>query len=161
MSEPQVHDVTPDTLPLLEAGLKLLAADLGDPYETDSATLHDAMFGPNPSCAAAIVTDAGDALIGAALYSPVFSTVQGGAGVYVSDLWVSPDLRGHGLGPLLLCHVASRAQTLWKARFLRLISYAENLRARAFYARLGFDDHINDLVLQLSGDGLEKLKERR
>ena len=98
-----------------------------------------------------------DAVLGAALYAPVTSTAAGGTGVYVSDLWVAEAARGRALGPALLRHVAARAQQLWDARFLRLVSYRTNDRARRFYTRLGFVEKHDELVLQLSGDAFDQI----
>jgi len=158
MTRSTLSDVTPDTLPLLETALARLSADLGDRHHVDTATLHAALFGPVPACYAVLALDADAALRGAALYSPVMSTTMGSAGAYVSDLWVTEAARGQALGQHLLAHVAHRAHALWQARFVRLVSYAANTRARAFYARLGFAENHDEVVLQLSGDALDQLK---
>ncbi|QGX99080.1 N-acetyltransferase [Roseovarius faecimaris] len=151
-------DATPAHVPLLQAGLAALSAELGDPHRIEEGVLHSALFAPKPACHGVLALDADDALEAVALFSPVVSTSTGGAGAYVSDLWVAEHMRGSGLGYALLCHVAQRAQTFWQARFIRLVSYAHNMGARGFYARLGFVEKGDDLVLQLSGEAFEHLE---
>lgn len=157
MPELQLSDVTPATLPLLQAALERLSAELGDAHRMGPETLRAALFGPHPACYAVLALGRDDAVMGAALYSPAVSTITGGAGTYVSDLWVAAPARGQACGRRLLAHVARRSQRLWQARFIRLVSYAANHRARAFYCGLGFAEKPEELVLQLSGDALEQL----
>ena len=152
-----VCDVTPENLTLLETALAQLAADLGDPYRAGRDALRAALFASPPVCHGVLALGADHALLGAALFSPVMSTSAGGAGVYVSDLWVAQSARGKSLGRDLLHQVAGRAQTVWDARFMRLVSYATNPAAGAFYDRLGFSQKPGDMVLQISGTAFEKL----
>jgi len=155
-----IHHVTPRHIHQLIAGLQALAKDLNDPFEISEATLSDGLFGPFPSCAAALALGPEDMLGGVVLFSPVMSTSLGGAGAYVSDLWVAQDVRNQSLGPRLLHHVAHRAARLWQARFIRLVSYDNNHSARAFYARNGFADHSDERVLSLQGKELDALMAR-
>jgi ribosomal protein S18 acetylase RimI-like enzyme len=79
----------------------------------------------------------------------VFSTVRGGAGLYVSDLWVAPEARSAGLGHRLLKAAEARAAEAWGAGFLRLTVYDDNPRARAFYDRLGFHSDPRETPLAI------------
>lgn len=153
------QSVTPEALPLLEAGLKALAADLGDPYALDAEGLRRALFGPHPSSHGLLARGADHALWGVALYSPVLSTATGGAGVYVSDLWVAEAARGRGLGASLLSQVGARAAAMWEAKFIKLMSYAGNSRARAFYARMGFAERPDELPLLVPLEALKQTEE--
>lgn len=157
MTSEKFRDVTPENQPLLERALRQLAVDLDDPYKIDSEALHCALFGAHPTCHAALVLGQDETLHGAALYSPVVSTTAGGAGAYISDLWVNKDARGRKLGRKLIAHVALRAKSLWQARFIRLVSYNSNTRAKDFYTSLGFSARPKELVLQLPIDGIETL----
>jgi len=148
--------ITPETLPLLFQSLKNLAADLNDDFTTCETELHAALFGPSPTCNALLALQ--DARVfGAALFSPVFSTVRGGAGAYVSDLWVAPEARGQALGTGLLAAVAERTRSDWNASFIKLISYSDNDEALRFYARLGFAPLRGETGLTLSGAPLAAL----
>jgi ribosomal protein S18 acetylase RimI-like enzyme len=83
-----------------------------------------------------------------------------GAGVYVSDLWVSEATRGKGLGRRLLRAVADDAGRSG-ARFLKLVVYDDNPDARAFYDRLGFSASQGETILTLDETGLAALKDDR
>lgn len=159
MPDLRIHDVTPDSLPLLCAALEQLSADLGDTHRADSRAMSAALFSPFPACRGVLATGADGALFGAALFSPVMSTTRGAPGAYVSDLWVAPAARGQALGRGLLAHVAARAEQLWQACYIRLISYDDNPRALRFYTRLGFETPAGETALLLGPAGFAKLKE--
>lgn len=151
-------DVETGHLALVQAGLAALSAELGDEHRIDKDALHAALFAPQPACHGVLALGAARDLQAVALFSPVVSTTAGSAGAYVSDLWVAHKMRGSGLGKALLRHIAARARTLWQARFIRLVNYAPNARAHAFYSRLGFVENDGERVLQLSGDAFERFK---
>ena len=62
-----------------------------------SRELGDTHWGENPVCRATLA-ETEDEVVGVALYSPYVSTVFGSAGIYVSDLWTAPSVRGKGVG---------------------------------------------------------------
>ncbi len=129
---------------------------MGDTHRATEADLLRAGFGPQPAFHAALAEQAGE-VVGAALYAPLFSSTTGGAGAYVSDLWVAEGLRGQGLGERLLAFVRDQAATDWGAIFLKLAVYDDNPRAEAFYARLGFTLHDGVRYLMLKGAPLEAM----
>ena len=122
----------------LEAALRALSAEIAEDYATDSAALVQAVLGDRPA-AHGLLALGGDQTLGAALYSPVFSTVRGAAGVYVSDLWVSAQARGQGLGARLLAQIAREGAARWRATWLKLAVYDHSEDAQVFYQRLGFE----------------------
>lgn len=136
----------------LDAALAALAKDLGDPYRATPAGLARAGWGQVPAFRAQLAED-GAVLAGLALYSPGLSTVRGGPGVNVSDLWVAPAHRSGGLGRLLLAAAFADAARLWGACFLRLQVYDRTPEARRFYDRLGFVPSTGhtDLILDEAG----------
>jgi ribosomal protein S18 acetylase RimI-like enzyme len=85
--------------------------------------------------------------------------LRGGAGVYVSDLWVAPEARGSGLGRRLLGAVREDADRVWGVCFLKLAAYVDNPASLAFYARLGFLHHEHERYLTLDAAGLAALGE--
>ncbi len=141
----------------LDTALRHLSDHIGDTHATTPDRLREAGFGANPTFRG-LLAETGDTVVGAALYSPVFSTVQAGAGVYVSDLWVAPSTRGQGLGRRLLNAIADDAATVWSVRFLKLVVYDDNAEARAFYDRLGFSASQGETILTLGEAGLTALK---
>jgi ribosomal protein S18 acetylase RimI-like enzyme len=130
-----IREAGPADMPALHRALAALSADLGDSHQAGPAALAAACQGPR---AFALALIAGHGPQGAALAAPVFSTTRGGAGAYVSDLWVAPERRGGGLGRALLAEVARIGARRWGAHFLKLSVYDRAAGARAFYARLGF-----------------------
>jgi GNAT superfamily N-acetyltransferase len=134
--------------PALNAALARLSADLGDAHRADTADLVAAGWGENPAFRAQLALS-GAQTVGIALYSPLFSTVRGGAGIYVSDLWVAPGKRSGGLGRQLLAAALADGRDRWAARFIKLAVYDGSPDARRFYDRLGFAPlaGLSDLIL--------------
>ncbi|AVO36902.1 GNAT family N-acetyltransferase [Pukyongiella litopenaei] len=141
----------------LDAALAALAGDLGDPYRATPAGLERAGWGRAPAFRAQIA-EAGTDLAGLALYSPGLSTVMGGPGLYVSDLWVAPGHRSDGLGQRLLAAAFADAAHVWGACFLRLQVYDRSPAARRFYDRLGFVPSTGHTDLFLDEAGCAALK---
>ncbi len=139
----------------LDTALRHLAQTLGDPYNTDLDGLTEAGFGASPSFAAVLALDEQDAIVGLAMFSPVFSTVKGGRGVYVSDLWVAPQMRGRGLGPRLIAGVAAADGG---PGFIKLAVYDSSPGARRFYDRMGFVPMAGETIMILNETGLDALK---
>lgn len=158
MQSLRIETVTPQTLPLLDMALQALSRDLGDTHRMAMPVLEEALFGATPACRAlvALKNDNHGEPLGAAL----ISTTTGGAGVFVSDLWVADSVRNRSVGVRLLAEVLRLAEALWQARFIRLANYDHNPRALSFYRKLGFDSHVNETMLTLRGAGLDKLKEQ-
>ncbi|MGP9790543.1 GNAT family N-acetyltransferase [Roseinatronobacter sp. NSM] len=148
-----------DDLARLETALRTLSADIGECYATDSATLARGLLGAQPA-AHGLLALQGDQTLGAALYSPVFSTVRGGAGAYVSDLWVSAQARGQGLGARLLAQVARAGAAQWQATWLKLAVYDHSHSAQAFYQRLGFAPTQGMQEMRLGPQGVADLIKR-
>jgi ribosomal protein S18 acetylase RimI-like enzyme len=141
--------------PRLNAALAQLSAALGDTHRASVAQLAEAGWGATPLFRAQLAEEAGE-VVGAAMYSPVFSTALGGPGAYVSDLWVAEAARGQGLGPRLLRAAFADAAQEWGAIFLRLVTGRDNTRARAFYARMGFEEATGDVLLLLTAERLRQ-----
>jgi ribosomal protein S18 acetylase RimI-like enzyme len=137
MEEIAFRRVTEAELAPLEEALAALSADLGDAHAPQQAQLARAVLGPAPSAHGLLAVREGRTM-GAALFSPVYSTVRAAAGVHVSDLWVAPQARGHGLGRALLAEVARAGAGLWAADWLKLAVYDHSRESQAFYRRLGF-----------------------
>jgi len=113
-------------------------------------------FGANPQFRALIAECDGQPA-GFALFFGYYSTWRG-AGLYLEDLFVRPELRGRGIGKALLARVA-RAAELEGRGFLRWTVLDWNETAIGMYSALGahFLDHWR--IALLTGDGLRKLAE--
>lgn len=95
--------------------------------------------------------------LGLALFFPVFSTTRGKPGVYLQDLWVSPDCRGAGLGSRMLQQVVAHAASQWQAAYVELMVHSHNEDADRFYRRYGFIERSHDRHLTLDGAAFESL----
>lgn len=137
-------------------GLQSLAADLGDAFNASAAQVQNALFGPHPATRAQLAFE-GEVLVGLAYYSPMFSTMLGTAGCFVSDLWSHKTARGQGLGVLLLAAVQADAAADWGGGFIKLAAYRDNAAALAFYRKLGFEVLGDEHALRLSGAALRAL----
>lgn len=147
-------------LPQLDAALASLSHEIGDPHRTGVEELGRALFG-TPTLAWALVAVAAHGLAGAVLFAPVFSTVRGGPGMFVSDLWVDPAHRGAGLGASLIGSAAERAGGLWGACFMRLAVHDANERAQGLYQRLGFEPVGAETAMVLAGEAFEQVRRTR
>ncbi len=145
---PDIRLATPEDLHKVDEMLRRLARDLDDPYRATLAGLQHALFSDAPPCFAMLADHDGTAC-GIGLAAPVYSTMRGGCGVYVSDLWVSDEKRGMGIGAQILSEIAGHAAAIWHARFLKLAVYAENTRAQKFYETLGFDAITGETVMTI------------
>ena len=100
-----------------------------------------------------VVADEDGKLAGACLGLMTFSTWRGARGLYIVDLFVVPDARGHNVGLLLLKESARRAAARGAA-FIKLEVDQSNPSAERFYDRLGFKKKPQDRLLFLEQDQL-------
>lgn len=152
----RIRAATAEDMARLNAAMRALSQALGDPHRATDEDLRRAGFGPHPAFHA-LLAEEGAALIGAAIFSPTFSTVRGMAGAYVSDLWVAEGHRGRRLGAGLLAAIRDRGRALWGAGYLRVPVYNDNARAQAFYGRLGFAPSDHETIVVLDGAALADL----
>lgn len=143
----------------LDHALRALSHDLDDTHVASADDLDRAGFGKGGAFGAMLAFQS-DRPVGAAIFTPIFSTTLGGPGAYVSDLWVAVAVRGGGLGKRLLAATAREAHSRWGSGFIRLAVYDDNPRAIAFYRRLGFALREGEVGLILSGDCLAGLGEQ-
>ncbi|WP_127560063.1 GNAT family N-acetyltransferase [Nioella ostreopsis] len=157
MDDVTIRPVDTADIPMLDTALRTLSGDLGDTHRAHVDALRQAGFGPCPAFHALLALS-GDRARGVVMFSPVFSTVRGMPGLYVSDLWVSDAARGTGLGRRLLAAATARAGALWGAGYLRLDVYDSSPEALGFYTKLGLAPLEGQRTLALSGAGFDKLK---
>jgi GNAT superfamily N-acetyltransferase len=125
-------------------------------YTTDDDIARDG-FGASPQFRALIAEWNGQPA-GFALFFSYYSTWRG-AGLYLEDLFVRPEFRGHGLGTALLARVAKIAEQEGRG-FIKWSVLDWNQPAIAMYRAMGgeFLDEWRDVLLM--GDGLHKLAEK-
>ena len=121
----------------------------------DEASLERFLFGEHP-VAEALIAEFQTTPIGFALYFATFSTFVGRPGLYLEDLYVRPDMRGKGVGTLLLQHVARLARERGCGR-LEWSVLNWNKPAIRFYEALGARAMDDWTVYRLTDDHLSKL----
>ena len=152
-----IRPATPADLPLIAALIRELAdyERLAHEVRFAEEELGRHLFGPRPMAEVAIGEVAGVAQ-GFALFFHNFSTFEGRPGIYLEDLFVRPEARGHGLGKALLTHLAKLAVERGCAR-LEWSVLDWNEPAIGFYKKLGARPMEEWTVMRVDGEGLEQL----
>ncbi|KQR55552.1 GNAT family N-acetyltransferase [Acidovorax sp. Leaf160] len=113
------------------------------------------LFCAEPAVFGLICLD-GDQPVGFAVYFFNFSTWQGRHGLYLEDLYVSPECRGKGAGKALLQHLARIAVARDCGRFeWSVLDW--NTPSIAFYDSLGAKPQTEWIRYRLTGDALQAL----
>jgi GNAT superfamily N-acetyltransferase len=121
----------------------------------DPALLEKHLFGPRPY-AEAIVAEAGDELIGFALFFHNYSTWLTRPGLYLEDLYVKPERRGLGAGKALLARLARIAVSRGCGR-MEWSVLTWNEPAIGFYKALGAVPMDDWRTYRLTGGALAAL----
>ena len=156
-----LRPATPVDIPQILAFVRDLAAYEREPdavHATEADLLRDG-FGPTKRfhCIIAELNESGAAIpAGFALYFYNYSTWRGHAGIYLEDLYVSPEHRGKGIGKALLTRVAAIAVTEGCPRFeWSVLDW--NTPSIDFYHQLGAVMKSEWKGMQVSGDALVTL----
>ena len=128
---------------------------LPNEVETDEDMIAETLFGDSPK-AFCLICDIDDEPVGFAIYFYNYSTWKGKYGIYLEDLFVSPEHRGKGAGKALLIHIARVAVANNCGRFewsvldwnTPSIDFYTSLGARAMH---GWD------IYRVDGKNLENL----
>jgi GNAT superfamily N-acetyltransferase len=116
---------------------------------------HRVLFCESPRAYAVMCRD-GDIPIGFALYFYNFSTWLGRHGLYLEDLYVTPEHRGKGAGKALLQHLAGIAVAEGCGRFeWSVLDW--NQPAIDFYESMGAKPQSEWVGYRLTGEALEAL----
>jgi GNAT superfamily N-acetyltransferase len=119
---------------------------------------HRVLFCESPRAYAVMCRD-GDVPIGFALYFYNFSTWLGRHGLYLEDLYVTPEHRGKGAGKALLQHLAGIAVAEGCGRFeWSVLDW--NQPAIDFYESMGAKPQSEWVGYRLTGEALQALASR-
>jgi GNAT superfamily N-acetyltransferase len=121
--------------------------------------LAEHLFGARPM-AEVVIGEVDGKAQGFALFFHNFSTFEGKPGIYLEDLFVRPDARGHGLGKALLKHLAGLAIARGCAR-LEWWVLDWNAPAIGFYQKLGARPMDDWTVMRVDGLALAGLAARK
>ncbi len=155
-----IRSATPADVPQILQFVHDLAAYEREPDKVvaTQADLHAALFS-SPPAVECVIAEIGGKPIGFALFFHNYSTWTGWRGIYLEDLYVSPEARGLGTGKALLAHVAGVAVARGCKRFeWSVLDW--NTPAIGFYKSLGAQPMEDWTVYRLEGDALECLAEQ-
>jgi GNAT superfamily N-acetyltransferase len=119
--------------------------------------LERALFSDKPECEARLMFyEDVEEPVGFALFFHNFSTFLGKPGLYLEDVFVKPEYRGHGLGRALLIHLAGLAVERGCGRFeWSVLDW--NVDAQGFYQKLGATVMPDWRITRVTGEALERL----
>lgn len=152
-----VREAQKDDIPAIVLLIREFAEfeKLTDWCEVTDNDLQSAIFGEK-SFVRALVAMAGNRYAGYALFFPVFKSFRGERSIFLEDLYITPDLRGNGLGLVMLREVAKYAS---KCGYTRMDWQALkwNDAAINFYKNLGAETDDENFDLRLRGAAFIRL----
>ncbi len=151
---------TRDDIALIAQFIRALAdyEKLLDEVRLDEGVLAEKLFGPRPY-AEVLIGEIDGQPQGFALFFHNFSTFEGRPGIYLEDLFVTPEARGSGLGTALLAELARLAVDRDCAR-LEWSVLDWNEPSIGFYKALGAKPMDEWTVFRLDGAALTNLATR-
>jgi GNAT superfamily N-acetyltransferase len=152
-----IRPATPDDVPAILTFIRELAAFEREPdavLATEADLLRDGWG--KPARFTAIIADFDGVAAGFALYFTTYSTWRGHHGIRLEDLYVTPALRGHGIGKALLARLARIAVDQGCPR-LEWDVLEWNESAIAVYHRIGAKVLTEWRIMRLAGEPLAAL----
>jgi len=152
-----IRSASPDDVPAIHRLVRELAEyeRSADQVVASPDDLRRALSGEQPAVFAHVAVHDG-AVAGFALWFLNFSTWTGRHGIYLEDLYVTPELRGHGYGKALLAELARICVERGYARFEWAV-LDWNAPAIGFYRALGAAAMDEWTVQRLAGPALHAL----
>ena len=156
MSNLTIRPAEPSDIPQILQFVHELAVYEKEPdaVEATEADLQRALFGQNANVFG-LIAELDAKPVGFAVYFFNFSTWLGRNGIYLEDLYVTPETRGHGVGKALLHELAKIAV----ARNCGRVEWSVlnwNEPAIQFYRSIGAGPQDEWTVYRLTGDALQK-----
>jgi diamine N-acetyltransferase len=154
-----IRPAEPGDEALVLAFIRALAEyeSLLDKVVATEATVHAALFGPNPRLFCDIAEWNGEPA-GFTVWFYNYSTFLARHGLYIEDLFVKPEFRERGIGKALLVNLASRAVAEGCGRLEWMVLDWNGL-AIEFYETLGARPVEGWTVFRVQGNALKKLAE--
>lgn len=154
MDDITIRAATPEDVPLIIRFIRELAdyeKALHEAIATEKQ-LHDALFCENPRVES-VICNVNGTPAGFALYFYSFSTWLGQHGLFLEDLYVTPDHRGAGAGKALLKYLAKKAVDEGCGRFeWNVLDW--NQPAIDFYEAFGAQPQNEWVGYRLTGSAL-------
>ena len=150
----RIAAATEDDVPIILKLIKDLATYEKLPHAVTEAALRDSLF--RKRAAETFIAYADEEPAAYAMFFQTFSTFKGLPGMYLEDLYVEERFRGHGIGRLLLAHLARIAVGRGCARMdWAVLDW--NAPAIGFYKTLGAAPVDDWTIFRLKGEPLRKL----
>jgi GNAT superfamily N-acetyltransferase len=159
MSDPRLHirPATPDDVPIILGFIHELAIYEREPsavVATEADLLRDG-WGEPPRFTA-LIAEYDSMPAGFALYFTTYSTWRGHHGIRLEDLYVTPTLRGHGIGKALLSRLARIAVDQGCPR-MEWDVLEWNEPAIAFYRSIGANIMTEWRIMRVADESLSAL----
>ena len=153
----RIEPATPGDVTLVLSFIKGLAEyeGLADEVVATEEDLQESLFGSHPSAEAVIAYREAEA-VGVAVFCPHFSTFTGRPSLYLEDIFVLPEWRGHGVGRALMVYGGSLAKARGNPR-MEWSVLDWNEPAIKFYENLGARRVHGLSIYRLTGEALERL----
>ncbi len=151
-----IREAAPSDVPALDALIRELALyeRAPDAVEATPEDLGAALFGPDPRVFCHVAESQGH-VVGMALWYVTYSTWKGRHGIWLEDLYVTPDQRGRGAGQALLRTLAAECVARGYPR-LEWWVLDWNEPSIGFYRSLGAVPQDEWTVFRLDGEALQR-----
>jgi GNAT superfamily N-acetyltransferase len=156
-----IRQATEQDVPLILSFIRQLAEyeRLSHEAAMTEEILRESLFGPRPY-AEVLLGYADEKPVAFAVFFHNFSTFLGRPGLYLEDLFVIPDMRGHGFGKAMLVELARIARERNCGRFeWSVLDWNES--AIGFYKKLGAVPMEDWRIMRVTGKALERLATTR
>lgn len=156
-SKLEIRFAKPDDVGTILGFIRELATFEREPdavVATEAGLLRDGWGAP--ARFTALIAELEGVAAGFALYFTTYSTWRGHHGIRLEDIYVSPKLRGHGIGKALLARLARIAVDEGCPRLeWDVLNWNES--AIAVYERIGAEKLTEWSIMRLSGESLQAL----
>lgn len=160
MADHAIRPATPDDADTIHRFITELAIYEKEPdaVEATPDSLRGQLASDDPPFEC-VIAEVDGAAVGFALFFRSYSTWTGRPGLYLEDLYVTPDERGKGLGAALLTHLSAVAvQRGWARVDWQVLDW--NKPAIDFYESVGADIRRDWYPCRLDGDALAAMAHR-
>lgn len=147
-----IRTANENDVPAIFALIKELAEfeKLADQIKTTENELHKTLFGDDRFVEILLAEVSGQ-IVGQALFFNNFSTFLGKPGIYLEDLYVKPEMRGKGIGKMLLDKIISIAKERNYGRVeWSVLNWNES--AIDFYKKIGAEPLDDWTLFRLTSD---------
>jgi len=156
MKNLNIRPAEPADTPLILRFIKELAEyeKLAHEVVATKEILDETLFGEK-SYAEVIIAEYENIPVGYTLFFHNFSTFLGRPGIYIEDIYVTPEQRGKGIGKALLAYCARLAKERKCGRMEWWVLKWNP--AREFYEKIGAEAMDEWVVYRLTGEALERM----